>query len=311
MKSITTTQTGAIRAAGRLHEENFSDWIAFIDGAPKTVQTYTRAIRQFLQYLRDTDTTTPTRETVIEYRDQLGERCKPTTVNNYLMAIKQFFKWAEIRGIYPNVAQHVKGAKLDKGFKKDYLTPGQIKEVLGRIRQVDEIGKRDYALLALMVTTGLRTVEVARANIEDIRNVADFTALFIQGKGHREKGEYVKLAAPVEAVIRDYLKERKETAGTAPLFASTANRNTGERLTTRSISRIVKERFTAAGLNSTRLTAHSLRHTAATLNLLNGGTTEETQQLLRHSNINTTLIYAHALERAKNESEDRIAGAIF
>jgi integrase/recombinase XerC len=82
-------------------------------------------------------------------------------------------------------------------------------------------------------------------------------------------------------------------------------------MTTRSISRIVKDRLIEAGFDSDRLTAHSLRHTAATLNLLNGGTVEETKQLLRHSNINTTLIYSHALERAKNDSENRIARAIF
>jgi integrase/recombinase XerC len=82
-------------------------------------------------------------------------------------------------------------------------------------------------------------------------------------------------------------------------------------MTTRSISRTVKQRLQQIGLDSDRLTAHSLRHTAATLNLLNGASIEETQQLLGHSNINTTLIYAHALERASNNSESRIAGAIF
>jgi len=67
----------------------------------------------------------------------------------------------------------------------------------------------------------------------------------------------------------------------------------------------------AAGFNSERLTAHSLRHTAGTLNLLHGGTIQETQQLLRHSNINTTMIYLHNLNRANNHSEARIAAAIF
>ncbi len=67
----------------------------------------------------------------------------------------------------------------------------------------------------------------------------------------------------------------------------------------------------AAGLDSERLTAHSLRHTAATLNLLAGGSVQETQQLLRHSNIGTTMIYAHNLERAANNSEARIAAALF
>ena len=82
-------------------------------------------------------------------------------------------------------------------------------------------------------------------------------------------------------------------------------------MTTRSISRIVKENMIRAGLKSDRLTAHSLRHTTATLNLLNGGTPEETMQLLWHSNLNTTLIYSHALERANNKSEERIAKIIW
>ena len=162
-----------------------------------------------------------------------------------------------------------------------------------------------------MVTTGLRTIEIARANFEDMRTVADFTALYIQGKGHTEKTEYVKLTGPVENAIRAYLKARGSVKSNEPLFCSTSNRDKGERLTTRSISRIVKTHLVEAGLNSERLTAHSLRHTAATLNLLNGGSVEETQQLLRHTNINTTLIYSHALERAKNNSEQRIANAIF
>ena len=94
------------------------------------------------------------------------------------------------------------------------------------------------------------------------------------------------------------------------LFVSTSNNNKGQRLTTRSISGIVKKRLKAAGYTSNRLTAHSL-HTAGTLNLMNGGTLEETQQLLRHSNINTTMIYLHHLERENNQSEKRIADALF
>lgn len=67
----------------------------------------------------------------------------------------------------------------------------------------------------------------------------------------------------------------------------------------------------AAGYDSNRLTAHSCRHTAATLNLLAGASIQETQQLLRHSNINTTMIYLHNLERIKNNSEQRIDDLIF
>lgn len=73
----------------------------------------------------------------------------------------------------------------------------------------------------------------------------------------------------------------------------------------------MKTRLKQSGFNSERLTAHSLRHTAGTLNLLNGGTLEETQQLLRHNNINTTMIYLHHLEQANNQSEERITNSIF
>jgi integrase/recombinase XerC len=144
-----------------------------------------------------------------------------------------------------------------------------------------------------------------------MRIAGDSAALYIQGKGRDEKTEYVKLAPPVEDAIRAYLKARGKAEGHEALFASASNNNKGEGMTTRAISGIVKQAMREAGLDSERLTAHSLRHTAATLNLLNGGSIQETQQLLRHSNIGTTMIYAHNLERAANNSEARIAAALF
>lgn len=291
--------------------ELFSRWTSYIDAKPKTVETYTRAIRQFITYLQANGISQPQRSDILAYRDSLKEDHKPSTVQGYVMAVKQFFRWTEQEGLYPNIASHVKGAKIDKGFKKDYLTSAQVGQLLKTIDKDTLKGKRDYAMLALMVTTGLRTVEVARANVEDLRTVGDFTALYIQGKGHEERTDYVKVEPPVEAAIRAYLTARGKAAAIDPLFTSIAHRNGGQRMTTRSISRVAKENMIAADLNSDRLTAHSLRHTTATLNLLNGGTPEETRQLLRHSNLNTTLIYSHALERANNNSEARVAAAIF
>ena len=162
-----------------------------------------------------------------------------------------------------------------------------------------------------MLTTGLRTIEIERANVEDLRNVGDFTALYVQGKGHLERTDYVKVPAPVEEAIREYLSFRGKVNDTEPLFASVSNHNDNGRMTTRSISRIAKENMIDAGFNSSKLTAHSLRHTAAILNLLNGGSLEETQTLLRHSSPTTTSIYTHRIERLNNNSEERIASAIF
>lgn len=311
MNGLTAIGNAAIVEQRTLNADLFSRWTSFIDASPKTVDTYSKNIRRFLAYLMENGISQPTRETVVSYRDFLKEDHKPTTVQGYLAAVRLFFQWTAQEGLYPNVAERVKGAKLDTEHKKDYLTTKQVARLLGAIDRSTLKGLRDYAMLSVMVTTGLREISITRADIGDIRAAGDAVALYYQGKGHEEKAEYVKLAEPVEEALRAYLKARGETDPKAPLFSSIANRNTGERMTTRSVSRVAKDRLIAVGLESDRLTGHSLRHTAATLNLLNGGTVEETQQLLGHANINTTLIYSHALERAKNNSEERIARAIF
>lgn len=81
-------------------------------------------------------------------------------------------------------------------------------------------------------------------------------------------------------------------------------------MTTRSVSKTAKEAMKAAGYDSERLTAHSTRHTAVTLALLNGESLEKVKQFARHANMNTTLIYAHELEQDKNDCSDVIAAAI-
>ena len=310
MNSLVATQQNAVAYQG-ITESLFNRFVEFIDARPKTVETYSRALRQFFRFLSLRGIMQPTREDVIAFREEMRQTHKPGTIQLYIIAVRQFFKWTAQEGFFPNIAENVKGAKLDREHKKDYLTSAQSREVLSSIDSEGQQGARDYAMLSLMLTTGLRTIEVARANVEDLRTVGDSTALYIQGKGRDEKTEYVKIAAPVERAIRAYLKTVGPVEKGQPLFHSLANKNKLERLTTRSISRIVKTRLQAAGYDDDRLTAHSLRHTAGTLNLLNGGTLEETQQLLRHSNINTTMIYSHHLQRAGNNSEARIAGAIF
>ena len=144
-------------------------------------------------------------------------------------------------------------------------------------------------------------MEVSRANIEDLSTVGDSSVLYIQGKGHTERTEYVKLMPEVEEAIRAYLKTRGAVSGKDPLFTSLSNNSKGKRITERSVSQIAKD----------RLTAHSTRHTAVTLALLGGQSLEEVQQFARHANITTTQIYAHNLDRAKNNCEATIAKAIF
>ena len=311
MNALQTTGTALPLQVNGITAELFQRWISYVDAKERTVQSYTKNVGRFMSWLMEQGITNPTRQDIINYRDSLKADHKPSTIQAYIVAVRQFFKWTGAEGLYPDVSAHVKGAKLDRSFKKDYLTSRQAGKLIGAVERDTVKGKRDYALLALMLTTGLRTVEVIRADIKDIATVGDDTVLFLQGKGRDEKNEYVKLESHAEEALREYLAERQDARPESPLFASVSHRNTEQRMTTRSISRIVKERLISVNLNSDRLTAHSLRHTCATLNMLNGGTPQETQQLLRHSNISTTMIYSHALERAKNNSERRVGKAIF
>lgn len=294
-----------------LKADLLQSYIDYLDASPKTVETYTRATRQFFKYLAENGISQPVREDVIAYRDYLKEAHKPTTVQNYITALRLFFEWTEQKGLYPNIAEHIKGAKLDRNHKKDYLTSRQAKKVVSGIDRTSLQGKRDYAILVLMLTGGLRTIEVSRANIEDLRTVGDNEVLFLQGKGHEEKTDYVKLMPEVADAIREYITARGTVEASEPLFVSTSNNSKGNRISTRTVSGIAKSAFIDAGLKSDKLTAHSTRHTAVTLALLGGESLEQVQQFARHKNIATTLVYAHNLDRAKNTCESTIAKAIF
>jgi integrase/recombinase XerC len=311
MNALTLEPTASQTTAG-ISEELLARFIAYLDTTPKTIETYKKALKQMFYYFSLNGISKPTREDVIAYREELkASGKKPSTVQNYITASKIFFTWTELAGLYPNITVHLKGAKLNRDHKKDYLTSSQVKEVLGNINRTSRAGIRDYAILSLMVTCGLRDIEVARANIEDMRTLGDQTVLYVQGKGRVEKTEFIQVTEPVEKAIRDYLKTRGDVAGTEPLFSSQSNNHQGGRLTTRAISGTVKTHLKKAGFNSSRLTAHSLRHTAVTLSLLAGRKLEEVQQFARHANISTTMIYNHSLDRMKNGCSDAITKAIF
>lgn len=312
MNELVTVQSGSLVTQPTLKAELFSRFIDYLDTAPATVKTYSKALKQLFAYFSLNGIRQPQRSDILAFREDLkASGHKPTTIQIYITATKLFFSWTAQQGLYPNIAEHMKGAKVDRQHKKDYLTSNQVKEILASVETGTPQGLRDYAILTLMVTGGLRDIEVSRANIEDLSTVGEYTVLYIQGKGRQERTEFVKISPQVERAIRAYLKSREGAKDTEPLFVSLSNNSRGQRLTTRSISGMVKSRLKEAGFNSDRLTAHSLRHTAVTLSLLAGKDITEVQQFARHANIATTMIYNHSLDRAKNSCSEAIAQAIF
>ena len=289
-----------------------NQFIDFLDVSTNTTKAYSKALRQLFKYFGNNDIATPTRESILAFKKELQDKGrKPSTVALYLAAARRFFAWTEQSGIYPNITVGVKAPKVDRGHKKDYFAASQIKSIFDRIDRSTVEGLRNYAVMALMTTGGLRTVEVTRADISDLRVVGGVPVLYIQGKGRTDKTEFIKLTPQVEKAVRAYLKARGQADITEPLFVSESKRNRGSRLTTRTIRGLCKNAMIEAGFNSSRLTAHSLRHTAVTLALLGGQDLAEVQHFARHHNISTTQIYAHNIDRMNSQCEAVISNAIF
>ena len=311
MNEILNYNGGRLAERKEITQDLFNRFIAYLDTSDKTIETYKTSLKQLFIYLQENGITRPQRADIIAYRDALkASGHKPTTIQNYITAAKLFFGWTAQEGFYPNITDHLKGARLDNAPKKDYLTSTQASEILNGIDRTSLQGKRDFAIFLLMVTGGLRDIEVARANIEDLRTAGNNTVLYIQGKGREEKTDYIIITAPVEKAIRDYLQTRPNADAAEPLFTSQSHNSQGGRLTTRSVSRIIKTAMRAAGYDSERLTAHSLRHTAVTLSFIGNEEATRVQEFARHSNINTTMIYNHSLEKAKNTCSQTITNMI-
>ena len=174
--------------------ELLNRFVQYVDVSPVTVKSYVSGVRVFLQYLSENDIHTPTRETILLFKKHLTANKSNGTIATYLSALRRFFSWCASEGLYPNITDGIKSPKIDARHKKDAFTANQLKSIIGGINRNSLKGKRDYALFCLISATGLRTVEVVRANVSDIRNVGGADCLFIQGKGRSSKSEFVKLS---------------------------------------------------------------------------------------------------------------------
>ena len=251
---------------------------------------------------------------IVKYKaDLLASGKSSLTVGTYITTVRRFYAWAEAKKYYPNIAKGVKTPKRAQQFKKQPLTASESTELLNHITN-----PRDLAFVNLCLRTGLRTIEVVRANVGDIQTKGGQVILNVHGKGRDGKDQFVILTNKAQAPITDYLKTRgivlgklKPGQGAEPLFISNSNKNKGERLDTRTIRRIAKNNLIGIGLNSHYYTAHSLRHTTAVSILRAGGTLENAQGVLRHSNPATTQIYTATIleeQRLKYASENLIDG---
>lgn len=306
MASEIVRQTGELSRHVR-PEDVVAAYLSELDATTKTRDVYRRALARFVSWLdvQGLGIEQTTQANIVAYKRELEATRSAATVNLYLVAVRGLYGWLDARGAYPNVAAKVKGVRKHAALGHDALTLDQARAVLSDHGSGEEAA-RDYAMVNLMARRGLRTIEVSRANVGDIRQMAGQSVLYVQGKGHASKDDFIILGEECLAPIRDYLTQRGHVQDEEPLFASMGNRNHGGRITTRTVSRVVKDAYARQGISDPHITAHSLRHTAVTLSLVGGASLQEAQAMARHANISTTLIYAHNLKRMEAVAEKSV-----
>lgn len=318
MQVISIPQAEGFIVTKSTFDELIHQFIAAQDTKQSSKYLYQRTLKQYFKWVvkYQLELSTITRAHIIAYKEGLlADGKSALSVGSYLTVVRKFYEWTEANKYYPNVAKGIKTPKRKQDFRKQPLTPEQANKLLDYFKRNDsDQGKRDYAIVNLLLRTGLRTIEAVNANIEDIIFKQGKRTLLVQGKGEVEKNNFVILTDKAYEPIRNYLATlptRCSQKGCQALFISLSNNNFGKRLTTRSISKIVKEGLKAIGLDNNYLTAHSLRHTMAVSILRAGGSLTDAQGVLRHANPATTQIYTRAIDeeiRIKNAPEERIDG---
>jgi integrase/recombinase XerD len=264
-----TTKNLAIVIPQRI-EELVDRFIGAQDIRQSSKLLYRRTLKQYFNWVKNKNylLSEIARPQLLEYKEELlNSNLSSLTVGSYITSVRRFYEWTEANKYYPNVAKGIKTPIRKQQFKKQPLLPEQATALLSYYQ---DKALRDYAIINLLLRTGLRTIEVIRVNINDIIFKGSQRVLLIQGKGRDERDNFVILTEKAYQPIAEYLATRGKVNSSEPLFTSTSNNSKGERLTTRTISYIAKEGLKAIGLNEKSFTAHSLRHTTA-VNILRGG----------------------------------------
>jgi site-specific recombinase XerD len=201
-----------------------------------------------------------------------------------LSAIKSFYKYLTVRtkSLPDNPVADFEYPKLRKSLPK-YLSLEQSQALL---RSVDGPNKeRDYAILMIFLSCGIRRAELVGLNLTDVYS----DRIRVVGKGNKERFVYIGTACRKAIDAYMPIREKLTLSDNRALFASRDN----NRISVSAVHRLVKKHLLAAGLDASQLSAHKLRHTAATLMLSNGVDVKTVQEVLGHENLNTTQIYTH------------------
>lgn len=291
------------------HIPDFLDYCEIEKGlSNKTQENYQRYLQRFVAWLKKTnqEDLLPhqlTAEDIWDYRLFLsrkykhkGKPLKKITQNYYLVALRallSYFTAKDIVSIPADKIELPKGAK--KGQTVKFLNLEQIENLLVAPNTNTKMGLRDRVILETFFSTGLRIAELVALNKEQFVNIKNKKDLELSIVGKGDVARTVYFSERALSWLRKYLDTRTDKA--KALFVHYRARKDAEnRLTARSIERIVKKYAILAGI-PVSTTPHTIRHSFATDLLTRGVDLRTIQEFLGHKNIVTTQIYTHVTSK--------------
>ena len=256
-----------IRPQGDNWLEAFTTSLRHADLRPRTVAGYRDALTQFWRWFQQTKGPLASLQTLhasdlVHYRHQLlhVEQLQPATINRRLQALRRLCPWAMRCGVLAHdPTQELKTLHTPHVYQPLGLHEAEV-HVLLRVAGASPHGlsRRNYALVQLMVHTGVRVSEVAALSVGDLVLYDRSGALCIRdGKGR--KARIVPLNATARRALRLYLETRELPPPTAPLWAS----KRGTPMTIRAIQAVIAALAQRAHLTRVRVSPHTLCHSFA------------------------------------------------
>lgn len=280
----------------------------------KTVENYDRYLTKFLEYVKTDSPARLTEEQVREFRLYLnrqpgtktGGRMEPMkrkTQNYYLIAVRAFLKYLRKRGIESLNPERIELAKVSER-SLDLISPQELDRLMKAPDRTTIQGLRDYAILQLLFSTGLRISELTGLSIDDVDLSRD--EFSVRGKG--DKIRVVFLSSEAKQAIKTYLAQRKDMDDALFVqYGKNAKKARDLRLSPRAVQRMLKSCAAKAGITR-KVSPHVIRHSFATDLLQNGADLRSVQALLGHANIATTQVYTHVTDKHLREVHKKFHG---
>ncbi len=273
----------------------FQDYLIHTKNASEnTVASYMRDIRQFIAYLERaacSDLSQVQHTDILDYVSNLQSLGKSVaTISRNMASLKNFFAFTVLRGICEENPVH--DIHLEKGERKlpQILTGKEVELLLSQPELSDMKGYRDKAMLELLYATGIRVSELINLNVDDVNLNVGF--IHCQSKG---KDRIIPLYPAAVKDLHNYIMDIRPQMIASPLESSLFVNVNGERMTRQGFWKIVKYYQEKAQINKD-ITPHTLRHSFAAHLLENGADLRSIQEMLGHSDISSTQIYAQVLQ---------------